>query len=313
MVSVVITRKGERAIRALTLLVILAALCPFVAVRVDAQIPPQVSQFIGVSAQIADEKGELLNGTDKFAAQYGVSPVLGDFVQVLYTADGVIYPPLANGAPDSRNVIIQTSRIGAGMSPALARSGKFSTALTPRPSGGSRIFVRVFNDSTPEGASFYGDSQVFTVSAVSNTTFMAAITSTDKALRPDDADGDGLIDSLEIAQGSDPYAADTDGDDYSDADEYVAGTDALSENSFPMITSIASSGAGLSKLTWSPMVSGRTYRVYYSESLAGMNFGTNIAGIYVSTGMNDFITITNADFSDTGVFSIKITKEGVNN
>src|SRR3990167_8134551 len=42
---------------------------------------------------------------------------------------------------------------------------------------------------------------------------------------PDDRDGDGLPDLVEMNQGSNPNKRDTDGDGYTDAHEYAAGTD----------------------------------------------------------------------------------------
>lgn len=273
-----------------------------------AQIPPTVSQLVGVNQSIVDERGEPLRGTDKFSYQYGIPSVEGDLIQILVATDGTIYPPNADGTPDSRNPTFAETRIGAGVSPMLPHSGRFSAALAARPSGGMKIFVRAFNAPSIEEASFYGDSQIFLVSSFSNNQFRAEITSTDKPLDGGDADGDGLNNALETSQGSDPYAMDTDGDGYSDSDEYVAGTDALGEDSYPVFVSIQPADGGLTQMSWWPVVSGRTYKIYHTPNLADAESGMNLAAILVSTGSTHSIVITNSTLADSGAFLFRISK-----
>ena len=118
---------------------------------------PMVSQFSGVTNSVVDEFGHVLKGTDPGSGDYQVTPVVGDRVEVLLASDGTIYPPDLDGYPDPRNPTLFETRIGLGVSPALSRSGQFSTQITPRPAGEAKIFVRVFNATSGQQANFYAD------------------------------------------------------------------------------------------------------------------------------------------------------------
>lgn len=50
-----------------------------------------------------------------------------------------------------------------------------------------------------------------------------------------DSDGDGLMDSLEVEYGTDPFNVDSDLDNYSDYQEIEAGTDPLSADDHPYL------------------------------------------------------------------------------
>jgi len=267
-----------------------------------------VSQVVGVNNSIVDELGEPLFGRDHDTVKSGKNVASGDLVQILMATDDEIYPPGSNGEPDPRNPVIATSRIGAGISPMLEKSGRFSMVLSPRPSGNTRIFVRVFNSPALNEASYYGDSQLFTVSSLSNSLFHAEITATDKPLISEDSDMDGLSDSLEMSLGSDIYSADSDFDDYSDADEYVAGTDALNEDSYPLFSSVRPEGSGFIRLEWWPSVSGRTYRIYHRASLMDGESGMILADTVVSDGEVNSVVIPGSSLPAEGTFMFRISK-----
>ena len=267
-----------------------------------------VSQMVGVKHTIVNEFGQPLNGTDPFAFQHGVQAVKGDIIQILLSTDGNIYPPDVHGNPDSRNVVVTTSRIGAGVSPALARSGRFSHMMSPRPSGNTKLFARVFNAPSIEEASFYGDSQLFTVSASQNTAFMIDVTATDNPLDPADDDGDGLSNSWERSLGTDPFMADSDGDGISDGDEIIAGTDPMNEESFPQFTAILQDGVDYIRVEWNPSVSGRTYAVFHSETLMVNPDDLYPVGMMESTGEANSMAIPKVLLTNDGVFIFRITR-----
>jgi hypothetical protein len=198
----------------------------------DVSAQPAVSQAVGVSAAIVDEFGHPLQGNDPAAQAFGLPVVEGDIVQILHATDNQIYPPNAQGQPDPRNVVLATTRVGLGTAPAQLTPAKFGAAVTPRPGGNSRIFVRVFNAASLDEASFYGDSQLFTVKSWKNELFVANVSATLSPMDTADADGDGLNNSWERSYGANPENADSDGDGFADKQEVVAGSDLLDSESF---------------------------------------------------------------------------------
>jgi hypothetical protein len=225
----------------------------------EAAAPPFVSQAIASDGPVLDEWGAPLAGTDPEVDSLGLTVVAGDLVQVFSTADGMAYPPSADGTPDARTILVKTWAVGMGSAMNDPNPGRFGLVLSPRPTGGTRLFVRVFNAATAEHASFYADSQVFTVSAVSNEPFFAVFS----AMAPLDAadtDSDGLMNSWERSMGTDALDADSDGDGLTDAEEVLAGTDPRSDTSVLTAGALQPVSAGALVLQW-PTVSGRTYFV----------------------------------------------------
>lgn len=290
-----------------SLLLLMAFIVLFNPGTAFSQVQPVVSQLIGVKHSILNQFGEPLNGTDPFAHQQGYVSVQGDLIQILQTSSN-IYPPDIHGNPDPRNTVIGTSRVGLGVSPALSRSGRFAHMLSPRPSGNTKIFVRVFNAPTLEEATFYGDSQVFSVSANSNSLFMVDVDATDQPLDPADDDGDGLNNSWERSYGTDPYMSDSDGDGISDLDEIIAGTDPLNEDSFPKFTAIQLDGADYIRVEWNPSVSGRTYSVFHRETLSLDSDDMYPVGMMESTGEFNFMAIPKVLLTNDGVFIFRISQ-----
>lgn len=226
---------------------------------VEAAAPPVVSQAIASDGPVRDEWGAPLAGTDPEADSLGLTVVAGDLVQVFSTADGVAYPPSADGTPDVRTVLVKTWAVGRGAAMDDPNPGRFGLVLTPRPAGGTRLFVRVFNAALVEDASFYADSQVFMVSAVSNEPFFAVFSAM-APLDTGDSDGDGLMNAWEQSMGTDTLVADSDGDGLTDAEEVLAGTDPRDGSSVLTAGALQPVSAGALVLQW-PTVSGRTYFV----------------------------------------------------
>jgi hypothetical protein len=202
-----------------------------------------VSQVVCAKTPILDEFGKKLVGTDATAELFGIPVVEGDLVQILQATDGVIHPPDTNGKPDPRNVVLATTRIGRGIVPDSTQPGVFSAVLSPRPGGNSKIFARVFNAGTLDDASFYGQSQLFTVKSFQNEVFVVQVSKTALPLDGSDPDGDGLNNSWEKSLGSNPNAGDTDGDGYTDGEEALAGTDLVDpESRFEILSIIPADG-----------------------------------------------------------------------
>lgn len=173
--------------------------------------PPVVSQFVGLTGPVVDEFGEVLQGNDPDSQLFGHTHVEGDVVQVLLTTDGNIYPPDIFGNPHPNNVVLQTTKIGLGVSAFYEQPGFFAAAV-PRPAEGSYIFIRVFNNSTLEESTFYGDSEKYRVTWQKLETFHGTITGTSHPIDSNDDDGDGINNSWErsyvqrdgVSSGGDP-------------------------------------------------------------------------------------------------------------
>jgi hypothetical protein len=232
-----------------------AVLCWPLCQRVVAD--PAVAQAICVTQPIEDEWGERLEGQEPDS---GAPAPPGDLVQVLQSVNQNIYPPDVNGHPHANNVLLATTRIGIGVSPSLGRSGMFSCALTPRPGGNARLFVRVFNAATLSEATFYTDSQLFTVKGWKNEIFYPAFSATIQPLDSSDTDQDGLNASWEKSLGSDPNRADTDGDGLSDAEEQLARTDPLDAVSVLQVASLVPAADGGWLVCWDA-IAGSRYRI----------------------------------------------------
>lgn len=265
---------------------------------------PMVSQTVGVATPIVNEFGRMLKGTESAADEFSLPVVEGDLVQILQATDGAIYPPDTSGQPHSNNVVLVNTRIGQGMSPGLPESGKFGFQLSPRPGGNSRIFVRVFNAATLDEASFYADSELFTVKSWKNEVFLADITATTIPLDVNDTDGDGLQNSWERSYGTDASVADTDQDGFTDAEEVLAGTDVLDAESFLGIERAYREGHAL-VLQW-VSTAGRTYRVEFTPTAFWEHPAYEEVGVVVASGGVTQYSIPNGLQGQQGCYRVRV-------
>lgn len=231
-----------------------------------ASAPPVVSQLITVASPLMDEFGQTLEGTDPSADFFGLPVVEGDLVLVYQTADGIIYPPDVDGNPDVRNTLILETRIGRGASANLAQPGVFSVHLTPRPAAGTKLFVRVLNAPSSESASFYMDSQVFTVSWTVDQQFLASFSAGMTPLDGSDDDGDQISNSLEKSYGIDPAALDSDLDGVTDFDELIAGTNPTNVDSAFVVAEVIPVPPSHVRISWKSEIS-RLYTVERRDGL----------------------------------------------
>ena len=269
-----------------------------------AGLPPVVSQVVSVSAPILDEYHQPLPGTDPSSELFGIAPVEGTLVQIYQTADGVAYPPDVLGNPDPRTLLVKETRIGIGASPLESAPAKFGCILSPRPDGGTRLFVRVFNASSLGSASFYKDSQVFTVSATENDVFLAEFDTDMIPLDLSDEDGDGLIRSWEISYGSDPTVVDTDADGFTDGEERVAGTDPVEESSYFIIADLLPSPPDQIALSWLSE-SNRTYTIECQPLLDGESSYTVVDAV---SGTGDVLQhLVPAFTNGHGIYRVRVS------
>lgn len=262
----------------------------------------QVPLHIGTTNTIKDEQGNKLQGTDPAAGQFGHTVVLGDIVHILRTFDGTINPPATTGLPTTtNNIIIATTRIGAGTDPAAGQTGQFGLTLPEYT--GETIFARVFNAPQLTDASFYANSQIYTPSS-GYSVFTPTMT-TVQPLDGGDDDGDGLINSWEKTLGTSPTTTDTDGDGINDYNEFLSGTDANDSASFLKMVQVLPAGGGDAIVFWAS-ISGKTYQVQYNTGdLTNPNF-EDIGSPVSATGTTSQIIHSGGLGAGGGQYRVKI-------
>ncbi len=263
---------------------------------------------IWASSPITDEAGKKLEGT---------AGAPGDLVMVLEAQDGNIYPPASDGMPDSRNPLIRhgVTGIGALTLPTDSNPGSFShTVGDGRPKNDSKVFVRVFNAPTIDEATFYADSELFSVKPFK--TMIVNLEKTDQPLYRDDKDGDGLVESWEMSLGTSDENADSDGDSMSDGDEFAAGTDAADKNSLLAISGIAyddlvsKGGSGVNQVTlaW-PSVTGKRYRVQFTaDNLADHPQFSDVGSVITATSDFTTIAVDVDEQKESGMYRIRLAE-----
>jgi hypothetical protein len=142
------------------------------------------------------------------------------------------------------------------------------------------------------------------------TNFVGSATTTNAALIID-SDRDGLPDSWEIAHGLNPTNSadanlDSDGDQMTNAQEYIAGTDPRDPQSYLRLEAAAPAGAGA--VLAFVAVSNRTYSVLFRTNV---NTGTwlRLADIAPSVPTNRNMRITNSSNPDaTRVYRLVVPR-----
>lgn len=272
----------------------------FILLAFIVSAPAQIITPLHISARqaITDEMGRRLQGSY-------ADPC--DYVQVLWASNGVIYPPSVDGRPhpDNPPASFGISGIGHMAVPSQSNPGVFALSVTDgRPANGSKIFVRVFNASTPEASTFYGDSEILTVSG--NRFLNVEIASTSTPLDAGDDDSDGVNNSWEESLGLNPNAPDTDDDGMKDNDELRAGTDPLNRYSYFAVSSVTPESGGL-RIAWQS-VPGKTYRIQRTDDILHPDF-TDIGEPVIASGSTTEIYIENEASSTRGIFRIKVEAE----
>lgn len=231
------------------------------------------------SPQYIWTKNSIVNHIDEHTSS-------GSSIHVYKTLDGIIYEPDHNGTPHGNNVLIASSKIGAGVDPALKDAGIFSISI-PK-SNVSDFFVRVFDKG------FYIDSEIHTITSKTlpiNIIFNTTMSATDER----DFDGDGLNNSWEKTYGTDINVSDTDGDGYTDEEEVCLNTDPNNSNDVFTVYGVEVLEEDLI-LTWDAK-GGVEYVVQKSNgdllvsNLVWEAIETNFFGIVVITNKDPFMLL----------------------
>jgi len=126
---------------------------------------------LGISSILAQPLAMDVFNTTPFSDENGNLLNDGDIIQLIWAGpDGTIDPPVkkigdpTNGQPTGDDVILSTHTIGEN---AVANSGTFFFSLSSYPdhtggyypAAGDKVYIRAFNDSNLQNATFYGDAQ----------------------------------------------------------------------------------------------------------------------------------------------------------
>lgn len=172
---------------------------------------------------------------------------------------GAIGPAQSSRRAASEYLLVVAGGTGDGY---YGAGSTVSVAADPAPA--NYVFDRWTGD-TGSLASVTASTTTFTMPAKD-----ARLDATYKLSSTADTDGDGILDSWEIAQFGNLTTAtatsDTDGDGSSDRSEFLAGTDPKDPASSLRITSVVRSANGDVTLTW-PSTAGKTYRLTTSTTL----------------------------------------------
>lgn len=196
---------------------------------------------------------------------------------------------------DSRNRLLATSFVGAGVTRPARGRGRFAACVGGMDTTNSYV-VRLFHGSTPGESLAYCDSRPFTYDADETRTVTNVQFTVWKALDGsplEDTDGDGLVDiAEEKITGTEPDDWDSDGDGFSDGFEHTHGMDPLQTyelairlTATPVDESLLDADAPpmhLYDVTWAS-VSGLTYNLeYLDDMLAPEENWTYIATVTAS-------------------------------
>lgn len=268
-------------------------------VAVGPALAQNVPLHFGTPNPVVDEFGQLLKGTDAGAAAFGHPVVTGDLIQIL-RVDAGHFAPTTNGAPHGSNPVLHEARVGRGVDPALGGpSGLAGGSIRGLDRGGSstyRIIARAFNAPTMEEASFYADSQIYTVpvfGATSYGVFFPQLTATTNEIDSTDHDGDGLSRSWEKSYETDADDPDTDDDGMADGPEIRAGTDARDSGSLLLMVQLSPASATDLLLTWDT-VAGKKYQIQSTTNdLAGNPPFVDVNSVVTATVAVSSTVVTN--------------------
>ena len=265
-------------------LLMAGVLCLFGGMSTQAQLFVQVG-VQGFEA-IVDESNDVLEGD-------GTTPL--DLVHILEVdTNGMIHPPdVATGAPHPDNPLLPqgATRIGNQVPEHIVNPGWFGHTLPGAfegaEIGGKTIFARVYNASDIASATFYSDSQTFTVPTSGTPQFWINVTKTDQPIDPSaDQDGDTITDGDEIDMGTDPNKADTDGDGFDDPIEVLAGSSATNAASFLGITQLYKDTNDVWHLGWESADTKKYQPQYFERTdFDGPVVFQNIGGVVTASTM----------------------------
>jgi hypothetical protein len=276
-----------------------------ISVMTASALAQTVPLHFSTTNSVVDEFDHVLTGTGPGAPTFGFPYITGEVVQILQGDSGAL-PPAVDGTPDSNNTILAELTVGDGVDPSLGPVGMFGGSLANRPSG--QVFARVFNKASLTDASFYADSQLFTVPTTNYDIFFAEVQKTLSPMDPSDADNDGLHNSWEKSLTSNPNNPDSDGDGMADGAEFRAGTDVLDQASLLMMVELRPQSGGNLDICWDSVL-GKQYVIEYTaDDLRNNPVYTDVTGILTATGSVCSTTISGGLLQQGGHYRVRLSE-----
>lgn len=229
-----------------------------------------VPLYMGNLTPVLDPFGQPIAGSNE-------DPETRSRIEIRVASNGIIHPPMSNGAAHPDNPLLSPDSIG-GMGLNSSMPGLFAMVFPYRPETGTPIFARCFNTPTTEEATFYADSAIAIAPArgLSLVLEFGLIQPLDSR----DIDTDGLVNSWEKLLGTDDcFTPDYDGDGITDLEEMLAGTAPDNSDSMLSFDSITRENTDESRqaggietpslLLRFQTVPGKSYQLQFMPTLAG--------------------------------------------
>lgn len=252
-----------------------------------------LTSLLTISASFSQITAPLYVGNIKQATDEFDRPILsvkgyGALVEIRNANNGAIISPDTNGVSHPNNPLIYSCEMGLNSCVA----GMFCAIFPLRINPTNRIFARTYNRASPQEATFYLDSPIY--SPDNNGSSLVIEFGEVLPMDAGDSDGDGLNNSWEETFSIDDRPTpDYDGDGASDLQEMLAGTAPDDKDSIFKMLYITRSGISVG-IGWTSAPS-RTYQLQRNNNM-----------------MEPFIDVWNEIAAGDGVYSLFVTRIDTN-
>ena len=247
-----------------------------------------------------------------------IKPVMDEYQRIMRSScsvelrradDGIIRPPFVSGEAHPKNPLISSNSVGHIELNAMPNTGLFCIIFPYRPTPGTKMFARAYNDINPSNATFYADTFVG-ISPDNSLSSLVLDFGLAKPIDSGDDDSDGLNNSWERLLGiDDRLTPDYDRDGMTDYHEMLAGTAPDDPDSNLSFNAINPEFGGENKLRmkWNS-VPGKHYQIQYIPNLIGEEEAIDV-GEEILADFNEYekeIVLVMPSNAVNGYFRVKL-------